>query len=345
MTFSLVIDLPRWQAHVDAYLAERPWVVPVVKGDGYGIGAQRVLEQCRRVGAPIVAAGTPEEAREALVALPGADVLVLFPTIAGRALDDDPRLVHTVAAEDTLAEIRGTGRRFVVEVDSPMGRHGIPWTRLPGLVDALRDDRCAGLAVHNPPFGDRVGFVSSLLARLGELGVTVPRLFASHLSTGEVGQLAAVAGDTRILVRTGTDLWLGDPEALRAYGEVLDVHPIAAGRRIGYSQRAVRKDTWLAVVSGGTAHGVGIETARPRMTPQLAARKAARVVLSQVGGAPSPFRLGGRRLTYLDVPHMQVSMVAVPEGAVHPGDRLPCDMRITVTRFDAVEVLGEGTTR
>ena len=89
------------------------------------------------------------------------------------------------------------------------------------------------------------------------------------------------------------------------------------------------------------AHGVGIETARPRMTPRLAARKAARVVATQLGGAPSPFRLDGRRLTYADVPHMQVSMVSVPSGdAVRPGDWLACDMRITVTRFDEVEVRG-----
>lgn len=352
MTFTLVIDLPRWQAHIDRYLAEHPWVVPVVKGDGYGIGAERVLAQCRRVGAPVVAAGTPVEAAEALAALEpvGSDVLVLFPTMPGSAapgggLSTDPRLVHTVASEPTVREILGTGRRFVVEVDSPMARHGIDWTLLPGLVEALRDPCCEGVAVHNPPFGDRVGFVTSLLERLRELGVTPPRLFASHLTAEEVGRLTGLAGGTDVLVRTGTDLWLGDPAALTAYGEVLDVHPIARGRTVGYSQRPVRKDGWLAVVSGGTAHGVGIETARPRMTPQLAARRAARLVASRLGGAPSPFRLDGKRLTYLDVPHMQVSLVSVPSGdAVRPGDRLPCDMRITVTRFDEVEEIGaEGT--
>ena len=340
MTFKLVIDQPRWETHVDTYLAEHPWVVPVVKGDGYGIGAERVLAQCRRVQAHVVAVGTPAEAQRALDATAG-DVLVLFPTLPGEALPDDPRLVHTVASETTLREILGTGRRFVVEVDSPMGRHGIEWPRLPSLVDALRDERCEGVALHNPPFGDRVEFVSSLLDRIGELGVTVPRLYASHLTADEVGRLSGTAGDTVVLVRTGTDLWLGDPAALTAYGQVIDVHPVAKGRSIGYSQRTARKDGWLAVVGGGTAHGVGIETARPRMTPRLAARKAARVVATQLGGAPSPFRLDGRRLTYADVPHMQVSMVSVPSGdAVRPGDWLACDMRITVTRFDEVEVRG-----
>lgn len=348
MTFKLVIDQPRWEAHVDAYLAEHPWVVPVVKGDGYGVGAERVLAQCRRVQAPVVAVGTPAEAQQALASTDG-DVLVLFPTLPGEALPGgalpgDARLVHTVASETMLRELLGTGRRFVVEVDSPMGRHGIEWARLPSLVDALRDEHCEGVALHNPPSGDRVELVSSLLDRLGELGVTVPRLYASHLTAEEVGRLSGSAGDTAVLVRTGTDLWLGDPAALTAYGQVIDVHPVARGRSIGYSQRTARKDGWLAVVGGGTAHGVGIETARPRMTPRLAARKAARVVATQLGGAPSPFRLDGRRLTYADVPHMQVSMVSVPSGnAVRPGDWLACDMRITVTRFDEVEVRGADT--
>ena len=71
MTFTLVIDQPRWETHVDTYLAEHPWVVPVVKGDGYGIGAERVLAQCRRVQAHVVAVGTPAEARQALGATAG----------------------------------------------------------------------------------------------------------------------------------------------------------------------------------------------------------------------------------------------------------------------------------
>lgn len=345
MTFRLVIDLPRWQAHLDRYLADHPWVVPVVKGDGYGIGAQRVLEQCARVRAPLVAVGTVAEAREALLVVPG-EVMVLFPVISAADHGEltDPRVVRTVAGEEILRAVADDAgpwgeQRYVVEVDSPMGRHGIEWPRLPELRTALENPRCQGLTLHNPPFGDRVGFVESLLRRLRDASITVPRIYASHLTSDEVGRLSSLAGSTEILVRTGTDLWLGDLAALQAYGTVIDVHPVHKGQPIGYSQRKTRADGYLAVVSGGTAHGVGIETARPRMTPRLAARRAARTVASAVGAAPSPFRLDGRRLSYADVPHMQVSMVHVPSAdAVRPGDELPCDIRITVTRFDEVDV-------
>ena len=70
------------------------------------------------------------------------------------------------------------------------------------------------------------------------------------LTADEVGRLSGTAGDTVVLVRTGTDLWLGDPAALTAYGQVIDVHPVAKGRSIGYSQRTARKDGWLAAVAG-----------------------------------------------------------------------------------------------
>jgi hypothetical protein len=40
---------------------------------------------------------------------------------------------------------------------------------------------------------------------------------------------------------------------------VVDVHPVKRGDRVGYRQRKVGKDGLLVVVSGGTAHGIGLE--------------------------------------------------------------------------------------
>lgn len=349
MTFKLVIDRAAWQQHIDRYQAQRPWVVPVVKGDGYGIGAQRVLAQCERVRAPLIAVGTPAEAAQALKETSEADILVLFPVRADESADalTDPRIIRTVADAEQVRRVHDTWgfSRYVVEADSPMARHGVPLTELAGLREALTDERCVGVSVHNPPFGDQAASVRDVLTALGAAGIHPRTLFASHLSTAQVEALRVQAGATALAVRTGTDLWLGDSAALTAYGQVVDIHPVAKGRPVGYSQRTSRSDGWLAVIGGGTAHGVGIETARPRMTAKLAARRAARTALTAVGRAPSPFRIGGARVPYADVPHMQVSMVWLPSAsAVSVGDWVPCDMRITVTRFDEVEVTDGATT-
>ncbi|MFN8077909.1 MAG: hypothetical protein U0Q15_21155 [Kineosporiaceae bacterium] len=74
------------------------------------------------------------------------------------------------------------------------------------------------------------------------------------------------------------------------------------------------------------------------------ARQVAAAVADAVGLA-LPYTWAGLRLRFADVPHMQVSMLLVPEGVQPPrvGQRLDVAVRLTTSRFDEV-VLREALT-
>ena len=57
----------------------------------------------------------------------------------------------------------------------------------------------------------------------------------------------------------GTTLWLGDREALSVGATVLDAHPVERGDVYGYRGRTAPAAGTILVVSGGTAHGIGLE--------------------------------------------------------------------------------------
>jgi hypothetical protein len=221
-------------------------------------------------------------------------------------------------------------------------RHGVPPAELPALVPLLRRVPLAGVALHLPSGGDRWPAAGSALrsvAGLRALGVDPGTLWISHLSAAEVTRLSREDPATRIRPRVGTGLWLADPGAFAAGGTVLDSHPAPRHEAIGYRQRRSPAGT-LIVVSGGTAHGVGLHTSVARGRWRDLARAAVAGAAHGAGLTPSPFHWAGRRLRYADVPHMQVSMLLVPAGTPAPavGDRLPCDVRMTVTTFDEIAV-------
>ena len=81
MSFVLRVDLARWQAHLaatrDAITHHSDTgLVPVVKGNGYGLGQSRVARACDLLGADVIAVGTIFEIEEVLAGSL-ADVLVL----------------------------------------------------------------------------------------------------------------------------------------------------------------------------------------------------------------------------------------------------------------------------
>jgi len=45
MTFTLYVDEQRWRAHLRATLASEAAIVPVIKGNGYGLGNQRLAAE------------------------------------------------------------------------------------------------------------------------------------------------------------------------------------------------------------------------------------------------------------------------------------------------------------
>jgi hypothetical protein len=125
---------------------------------------------------------------------------------------------------------------------------------------------------------------------------------------------------------------------LAARATVLDVHPVQLGDRVGYRQRRILRTGSVLVVSGGTAHGIGLEAPVAATSSRQRAVSLARGGLDAAGRALSPFVVGGRQRWFVEPPHMQVSMLFLPAGATTPavGDEVDVRVRHTITTFDRV---------
>jgi alanine racemase len=417
MTFTVHIDGARWRRHTAStrdsvrtaisagtHQHADGDLVPVAKGNGYGIGSDRLAAEATRLGLSRLAVGTVLEAA-ALAPSYDGDLLVLTPfepadAAAARAwveLAHGPhadRIVRTVSSRtgwDTL--LVGPGPvRVVVEALTSMGRFGLSAEEIlellaaPSTLEAITSDavRIEGLALHLPlaqptsahlavpgarwhdaavapaPPSGSTARVSEALAwglgwqqALADLSDRVARtadadaltaltssaaLWVSHLDDTELATLRTALPDIALYARVGTRLWLGDRGALQARGTVLAVHEVARGEASGYRQRRASRAGAVVVVAGGTAHGVALEAPSAAASVRQRAVAAGTGVLEAGGRALSPFHVGGKQRWFAEPPHMQVSLVRVPQGVVLPlvGDELDVDVRMTTVHPDLV---------
>jgi hypothetical protein len=286
-----------------------------------------------------VAVGEPEEIAAVRAAYDG-DVLVLAPwrpewASAFGSGPEDPHVIRTVSHLPVLRQLGGSGARIVVEVMTSMCRHGLLPEELPAAAALLDGLRVEGVALHLPMARDPLAEARTLLARV-RAALPVDTAWVSHLSPAQVGSLGG--DDLRVRLRSGTALWLGDRTAWHARATVLDVHRLARGTTYGYRQRRMIFDGWLLVLSGGTAHGVGMEAPKAVSGVVSRAKVLAIGTLAAAGRALSPFTIAGRQRWYAEPPHMQVSLVLLPGRVTPPavGDEVDVDVRMTTTRFDRV---------
>ncbi|MGH3369159.1 MAG: alanine racemase, partial [Nocardioidaceae bacterium] len=103
--------------------------------------------------------------------------------------------------------------------------------------------------------------------------------------------------------------------------------------------RSPRAGTIL-VVSGGTAHGIGLEAPNAAESLRQRAATLARGGLDAAGLARSPYAVGGKQRLFAEPPHMQASMLFVPRGARVPevGSEVDVRVRFTATSFDRTVV-------
>jgi len=337
---TLHIDSARFRAHLAATAAEFPGLVPVAKGNGYGLGIPRLAAAAAELGADTIAVGTAAET-DLLRGGPGFDrVVVLTPLLPGDAPVPDANVVHTISSADVPASL--TGRQIVVECRTSLRRHGIGPDDLNALTEVVTGCRVQGFALHLPlnrPAGvDPPAEVSQWIQRLTGAGLPIGTIWVSHLSGPEISKLTARHPGTRFRPRIGTRLWLGDRDALRARARVLDVERLARGERFGYRQRRAPAAGHLVVVAGGTAHGIGLAAPRAVAGPLARAKVFAEAGLAGLNFALSPFSWEGRKRWFAEPPHMQVSLLWLPDGVRPPtvGDWFEVEPRLTTTTFDSV---------
>ncbi|MFC4785912.1 alanine racemase [Nocardioides sp. MAHUQ-72] len=359
MSLVLTVDGERWRAHLRSVAEANPGLVPVAKGNGYGFTVGRLARRTQwladqGLGGDTLAVGTYDELPDVADRFRG-DLLVLTPWRPfGVALETDPglapRLVHTVGRISDLADLlaRQPDARFVLERVTSMLRHGLSARDLWAAARMLHDHpraRLEGVAMHLPlAQGSHLSEVSRLMndvvaAELPE-GPGATTVWVSHLTGDELTRLRASYPDFAVRPRIGTNLWLGDRGALRVTSTVLDVHPVERGDVFGYRGRTAPKHGHILVVSGGTAHGIGLEAPTGDGSIRARAATLARGGLDAVGFVRSPFSIDGKQRLFAEPPHMQASMLFLPHGAHVPevGDRIDVRVRFTTTAFDRVVV-------
>lgn len=351
MTFTLRVDGQRWRHHLRTTADAHPGLVPVIKGNGYGFGNASLARRAEWLGVDTIAVGTYAEVPDVLSRFSG-DVMVLSPwrsfevDSATQQAVYDPRVIHTIGRIGDLVALRDAapdGTRVLLEGITSMARHGFDRHALADAAMALGRLRPVGFAVHLPMAGGRLEEAERWAAALeasklaGRLEAPM-QLFVSHLSDQELATLRERRPGLAIRPRVGTSLWLGDRGALSVRSRVLDVHPVERGERIGYRQRPMPVAGTLVIVSGGTAHGVGLESPTAASSLRQRATSLAKGGLEAAGLALSPFTVSGKQRWFAEPPHMQASMLLLPRSVSAPpiGDEVDVAARFTTSTFDNV---------
>lgn len=337
MSLDLFVDGPRWRAHLRATADANPGLVPVAKGNGYGFGLAGLARRAQWLGCDTIAVGTYREVADVVSRFEG-NVLVLEPWRPFIAdVPYGPRIVHTVGRVADLVALgaRADRPRVTLEGLTSMDRHGLSPADFLTAIRAARGVRVEGHALHLP-LGD--GHVAEVEAWLR--AAPARRWYLSHVTRDDLGRLIEAHPGTELRPRVGTELWLGDREALSARATVLDAHPVERGDRVGYRQRRFARSGTLLVVSGGTAHGIGLEGPSAAASPRHRARSLAKGGLDAIGRTMSPYLVSGKQRWFVEPPHMQVSMIHLPAGDRVPeiGEQIDVQVRFTTTTFDQVHL-------
>ena len=348
MPLTLYVDGDRWRSHLRAVRDAHPGIVPVAKGNGYGFGLPRLAGEAAGLGVDTLAVGTYPEV-EPVTDFPGS-VMVLSPW---RPFEDavyGDHVVHTVGRLSDLGDLaaRADRPRVVLERMTSMRRHGFSARELRAAALAAQEQggvTVEGVAVHLPMAGH--GSASGHLPEMERLmtdvvaaGLATRRVYVSHLTDRELATLAGRYPDYELRPRIGTSLWLGDRGVLAVRATVLDVHPVERGDVFGYRGRTVPKSGHILVVSGGTAHGIGLEAPTGGSTLRDRAVRLAQGGLDAAGFVRSPYTVGGKQRLFAEPPHMQASMLFLPHGAPVPGVGEEVDVRVryTTATFDRTSI-------
>ena len=355
MSLTLTIDGDRWRDHLRSVATAEPDLVPVAKGNGYGFTLGRLARRAQwlgdqGLGVDTLAVGTYEELPEVAGRYDGS-LLVLTPWRPfGAAVEIDAalarRVIHTVSRVEDLSDLLGRqpDARVVLERATSMLRHGMTARELWSTAEIVRAHpraKVAGVALHLPlANGAHLSEVHRLMTEVVATELPLDTVWVSHLSAAELTALRTAYPDFTFRPRIGTDLWLGDRSALHVTATVLDVHEVERGDGFGYRHRTAPKAGHVLVVSGGTAHGIGLEAPLGDASLKGRAATLARGGLDAAGFVRSPFSIDGKQRLFAEPPHMQASMLFLPHGARVPavGDAIDVRVRYTATAFDRVVV-------
>jgi alanine racemase len=325
MTLRLSVASAAWKKHVRDTVTTLGDVLPVVKGNGYGFGRRGLMSHASDISSD-VAVGTVHE----LVDVPSTmRPFVLTPVGAGVVDASSAGVVDThgapmshairpdavlaVASRHDLDVLKKLNSQnpVVIKVESSMHRYGV----LPDDAASLRSaaeaagHEVVAWSLHLPLAGD--GHEEEVVRIATRLSADVP-LHVSHL-LGDIQRVRASVKQ-RVVVRTGTQLWLGDKSMLSLHADVISVRRVAAGTVAGYRNTPVSREASLVMVGCGSSHGVGT-----------------------LDDGRSPFHFARRRLELLEAPHMHTSMLVIgDEPCPREGEWVDVQQPLTRVLVDTV---------
>ena len=309
MTVRLTIRTAIWRSQVARVVNAVDGLVPVIKGNGYGFGRNRLANTAAEF-CDTVAVGTVHE----LDGLPDElTAVVLTPTLSAPTSTNP---ILTIGADEHLAALAGWNGRVLVKLASPMRRFGRDATLIDrALASGLE---VVGVSIHPQLAGTGAEHAAVITELLPAIDPAIP-VWASHLDLDSYAQLPATHS---YRLRLGTMLWHGDKQALHLTADVIDVNAVTAGDTAGYRMGAVGGNGHLVMIGAGTANGI--------------------TAIDQGElGSLSPFHFERTRLALHEAPHMHTSMVFVPDGSPLPsiGDRVDLQRPMHMTAVDEYEWL------
>jgi len=298
-----------WRSHVAQVAAGVEGLIPVVKGNGYGLGRFRLAKLAAEF-CDTVAVGTVHELEDLPTEL---TAVVLTPTLSPPTSTSP---ILTVGNEQHIDALAGWRGRVTVKLTSAMQRYG----RGPELIDQARR---AGLdvvsvSIHPSLTGSMNDHRDEIIAAVTSGPSTIDDdlpIWVSHL---DAATYASLPSTRQYRLRLGTVLWHGDKSALHLTADVLDVRTVSAGSNAGYRLTPIGSDGSLIMIGAGTAQGV-----------------------ATLPDGRSPFHYDRTRLALLEPPHMHTSMAFVPSGQSVPtiGDRVDLQRPLHMISVDEYEWL------
>lgn len=298
MTLTLTVDEPVWRRQVNSLRGRLgDELIPVIKGNGYGLGRAFLAELVKEWSTAYVAVGTVFELDDCPIPPPAP--IVLTPSFDDHLDAIPPKALPTVGSAAHARHLRESGweGRVIVKIATAMHRYGFP-------AGAVADEpSLAGLdvaayAIHPPLTGTSTERTRDLLTTITGLPAG-PEIHVSHLRPGDFEGLKVRMRHRKLRLRLGTALWHGDKSMLHLTADVIDTRPVVAGTPAGYRGTPAPGYGTLVMIGAGSAHGI-----------------------APLPDGRSPFHFARHRLDLLEPPHMHTSMVFVPGGqpCPRPGD-------------------------
>lgn len=347
MTFAITVDQTAWFAHHAAIFQkyqQQQQLIAVIKSNGYGLTQANLAKVAAHHGLERVAVGTVYEISDVAANFTG-EIVVLEPlnpadtqalkqwqqVLSGK---DSNRIIATIANDEGIKQALSIfpDLNFVLELRTSMNRFGTygysgNWPYL----SASKPAGLLGITAHFP-LKPNTEEVLSILKFASEFQIRDVAI--SHVSNTDLQNFSATFPDLNLRMRIGSELWLGNRKAIRATGTVLEAHSPPAFEKVGYHQTNV--STSYIVISGGTAHGIGLAAPSANRTLKQRVNAVGLGALQGIGKSLSPFIVNGKKAWFVEPPHQHVSIVYGDFKHDIVGTQIEADVRFTTTKADVV---------